>query len=87
MRDWNTDRCELTVTLYAAWNDVILEGRTVSDEAIVNEVTHSRNDTKLRFGKTEWLTVLAEIKKHKILMPNGVSKRTTSGMLSLPGLE
>ncbi|PTC27280.1 restriction endonuclease [Pseudomonas aylmerensis] len=87
MRDWDTDRCEMTVTLYAAWNDFILESRPVSDEAIVDEVMHSWNDTKLRFGKTEWLAVLAEMKKHKILMPNGFGKRTTGGMLSLPGFE
>jgi len=87
MRDWDTDRCEMTVTLYAAWNDFILEGRPVSDEAIVDEVMHSWNDTKLRFGKTEWLAVLAEMKKHKILMPTGFGKRTKGGMLSLPGFE
>ncbi|MCK9740379.1 restriction endonuclease subunit S [Pseudomonas syringae] len=87
MRDWDTDRCEMTVTLYAAWNDFILEGRPVSDEAIVNEVMHSWNDTKLRFGKTEWLAVLAEMKRHKFLMPTGFGKRTTGGMLSLPGFE
>ncbi|NWE38842.1 restriction endonuclease subunit S [Pseudomonas yamanorum] len=87
MRDWDTDRCEMTVTLYAAWNDFILEGRPVSDDAIVDEVMHSWNDTKLRFGKTEWLAVLAEMKKHKILMPTGFGKRTKGGMLSLPGFE
>lgn len=87
MRDWDTDRCEMTVTLYAAWNDFILEGRPVTDEVIVDEVMHSWNDTKLRFGKTEWLAVLAEMKKHKILMPTGFGKRTTGGMLSLPGFE
>lgn len=87
MRDWDTDRCEMTVTLYAAWNDFILEGRPVTDEAIVDEVMHSWNDTKLRFGKIEWLAVLAEIKKHKILMPTGFGKRTKGGMLSLPGFE
>ena len=87
MRDWDTDRCEMTVTLYAAWNDFILEGRPVSDDAIVDEVMHSWNDTKLRFGKTEWLAVLAEMKKHKILIPTGFGKRTTGGMLSLPGFE
>jgi type I restriction enzyme S subunit len=87
MRNWDTDRCEMTVTLYAAWNDFILEGRPVSDEAIVEEVMHSWNDTKLRFGKTEWLAVLGEMKKHKILMPSGFGKRTTGGMLSLPGFE
>lgn len=87
MRDWDTDRCEMTVTLYAAWNDFILEGRPVSDEAIVDEVMHSWNYTKLRFGKTEWLAVLEEMKKHKILMPSGFGKRTAGGMLSLPGFE
>ncbi len=87
MRGWDTDRCEMTVTLYAAWNDFILEGRPVSDDAIVDEVMHSWNDTKLRFGKTEWLSVLAEMKKHKILMPTGFGKRTKGGMLSLPGFE
>ncbi|WP_434608309.1 restriction endonuclease subunit S [Pseudomonas sp. R1-7] len=87
MRGWDTDRCEMTVTLYAAWNDFILEGRPVTDEAIVDEVMHSWNDTKLRFGKTEWLAILAEMKKHKILMPTGFGKRTRGGMLSLSGFE
>lgn len=87
MRGWDTDRCEMTVTLYAAWNDFILEGRPVTDEDIVDEVMHSWNDTKLRFGQTEWLAILAEMKKHKILMPTGFGKRTRGGMLSLSGFE
>jgi type I restriction enzyme S subunit len=87
MRDWDTDRCEMTVTLYAAWNDFILEGRPVSDEAIVDEVMRRWNDTKLRFGNPQWLAVLAEMKKQKILMPTGFGKRTTGGMLSLPGFD
>ncbi|MDM8347396.1 restriction endonuclease subunit S [Pseudomonas sp. sp1636] len=87
MRDWDTDRCEMTVTLYAAWNDFILEGRPVTDEAIVDEVMHSWNDAKLRFGKNEWLAVLAKMKKQEILTPTGFGQRTTGGMLSLPGFE
>ncbi|WP_417707716.1 restriction endonuclease subunit S [Pseudomonas sp.] len=87
MRDWDTDRCEMTVTLYAAWNDFILEGRPVTDEAIVDEVMHSWNDAKLRFSKDEWLAVLARMKKHELLIPTGFGQRTTGGMLSLPGFE
>nr|WP_298169474.1 restriction endonuclease subunit S [uncultured Pseudomonas sp.] len=87
MRDWDTDRCEMTVTLYAAWNDFILEGRPVTDEAIVDEVMHSWNDAKLRFGKDEWLAVLARMKKQELLIPTGFGQRTTGGMLSLPGFE
>lgn len=85
MRDWDTDRCEMTVTLHAAWNDFILEGRPVSDDAIVDEVMHRWNDAKLRFSKAKWLTVLAEMKKHETLIPSGFGKRTTGGTLSLPG--
>ncbi|MGY2437052.1 hypothetical protein ACW4FQ_28315, partial [Escherichia coli] len=87
MRGWDTDRCEMTVTLYAAWNDLILEGRTVSDEAILAEVLHNWNDTKLRFGKDQWLAVLAKMKKHDILIPSGFGRRTTGGMRTLPGFE
>ena len=87
MRDWDTDRCEMTVTLYAAWNDFILEGRPVTDEAIVDEVMHSWNDAKLRFDKGEWLAVLTEMKKHELLIPSGFGQRTIGGMLTLPGVE
>jgi len=87
MRDWDTDRCEMTVTLYAAWNDFILEGRQVTDAAIVDDVMHSWNDAKLRFDKGEWLAVLTDMKKHELLIPNGFGQRTTGGMLSLPGFE
>lgn len=87
MRGWDTDRCEMTVTLYAAWNDLILEGRTVSDEAILAEVLHNWNDTKLRFSKAKWLEVLAGMRQHELLTPSGFGRRTTGGMRTLPGFE
>jgi type I restriction enzyme S subunit len=87
MRDWDTDRCEMTVTLYAAWNDFIIEGRPVTDEAIVDEVMHRWNEAKLRFTKGEWLGVLTKMKKHDLLTPTGFGKRTSGGTLSLPGFE
>jgi type I restriction enzyme S subunit len=87
MREWGTDRCEMTVTLYAAWNDFIIEGRPATDEAIVNEVMHRWNEAKLRFSKNEWLAVLTEMKKHGLLTPTGFGKRTSGGTLTLPGFE
>ncbi|PKM03428.1 MAG: restriction endonuclease [Gammaproteobacteria bacterium HGW-Gammaproteobacteria-6] len=87
MRGWDTDRCEMTVTLYAAWNDLILEGRAVNDEAILAEVLHNWNDTKLRFSKAKWLEVLAGMRQHKLLTPSGFGRRTTGGMRTLPGFE
>ena len=87
MRDWDTDRCEMTVTLYAAWNDFIIEGRPVSDDAIVDEVMHRWNEAKLRFSKGKWLAALTEMKKHGLLTPTGFGKRTSGGTLTLPGFE
>ncbi|WP_317622769.1 restriction endonuclease subunit S [Pseudomonas amygdali] len=87
MRDWDTDRCEMTVTLYAAWNDFIIEGRQVTDDDIVDEVMHRWNEAKLRFSKREWLAVLTEMKKHHLLTPTGFGKRTSGGTLNLPRFE
>lgn len=87
MREWDTDRCEMTVTLYAAWNDFIIEGRAVTDDAIVDEVLHRWNDAKLRFSKSQWLAVLTDMKKYGLLIPSGFGKRTTGGTLTLPGFE
>lgn len=87
MRDWDTDRCEMTVTLYAAWNDFIIEGRQVTDDDIVDEVMHRWSEAKLRFSKREWLAVLTEMKKHHLLTPTGFGKRTSGGTLNLPRFE
>jgi type I restriction enzyme S subunit len=87
MRDWDTDRCEMTVTLYAAWNDFIIEGRPVTDEVIVDEVMHRWNEAKLRFSRGEWMVVLTEMKQHGLLTPTGFGKRTSGGTLTLPGFE
>ncbi|WP_252272581.1 restriction endonuclease subunit S [Pseudomonas subflava] len=87
MRGWDTDRCERVVTLYAAWNDFLLEGKVVTDEMLVHEVMYSWNDTKLRFTEGEWRAELAEMKKHELLIPSGFGKRTQGGMATLPGLH
>ncbi|MET1077051.1 MAG: restriction endonuclease subunit S [Pseudomonas sp.] len=87
MRGWDTDRCERVVTLYAAWNDFLLEGKAVSDEAIVAEVMYAWNDTKLRFSQSDWLAELAEMKKTNLLTPTGFGKPTLGGLQTLPGLH
>lgn len=87
MRGWDTDRCERVVTLYAAWNDFLLEGKAVTDEALVTEVMYRWNDAKLRFTQAEWLAELGEMKKQKLLTPGGFGKRTQGGLQTLPGLH
>lgn len=37
LADLNTDESEMVATLYAAWNDLLLEGKPVSDEIVIRE--------------------------------------------------
>jgi hypothetical protein len=38
MRRWDTDKCEIFATAYAAWNDLPIWGREPTDEAILREI-------------------------------------------------
>lgn len=86
MRSWDTARCERVSTLYSAWNDLLIEGREVSDTAILEEVMYNWNDSKLLYSEAEWLKELTDMKKHDLLVPTGFGKRTKGGTRSLPGI-
>jgi type I restriction enzyme S subunit len=45
----NTDEAELFATAYAAWNDLLIDGRPADDEAIIAEV-HGWHEEKKKFG-------------------------------------
>ena len=87
MRLWDTPRCERVATLYSAWNDLLIEGREATEAAILHEVLHGWNDSKLKFTEAQWQAELTEMKKYSFLIPTGFGKRTTGGVLSLPGFE
>lgn len=87
MRLWDTPRCERVATLYSAWNDLLIEDREATETAILHEVLHGWNDSKLKFTEAQWLAELVEMKQHSFLIPTGFGKRTTGGVLSLPGFE
>lgn len=63
-RDWDTDRCEMFSTVYAAWNDLLLFGAEPTPEAIVGEVLGCWNDTKLRFTRKQWLRQIEWVRSH-----------------------
>lgn len=87
MRPWDTARCERVATLYSAWNDLLIEGREVSEAAILQEVLHGWNESKLKYTETQWRAELAEMQQHSFLIPTGFGKRTSGGKLTLPGFE
>lgn len=87
MRPWDTARCERVATLYSAWNDLLIEGREANEAAILKEVLHGWNDSKLKYTETQWRAELAEMQQHSFLIPTGFGKRTSGGKLTFPGFE
>jgi type I restriction enzyme S subunit len=77
MRKWDTERCEIFSTLYAAWNDLLIFGKPVSDEAILSEVLERWNDSKTKISKKSWLEGLDWIRKEGFI-PNGTGRPTRS---------
>jgi type I restriction enzyme S subunit len=75
MRAWDTDRCEIFSTAYAAWNDLILWGKPVTDKAILHEILERWNPAKKRFPETRWRAALQWIKE-KGYAPTGFGKPT-----------
>jgi type I restriction enzyme S subunit len=87
MRPWDTARCERVATLYSAWNDLLIEGREANEAAILQEVLHGWNESKLKYSEAQWRAELAEMYQHSFLIPTGFGNRTSGGKLTLPGFE
>ncbi len=69
-RTFNTERCGIVATLYSAWNDLIQQGKTVSDEAILIEVLERWNESKQMIPKDRWLKALEWMRENQ-LVPRG----------------
>ncbi len=75
MRTWDTERCEIFSTVYAAWNDLLLWGREATDEAILNEILEHWHDSKKRIPKERWLKAI-EWMRQEHYVPTGFGKPT-----------
>ena len=58
MRRWDTDKCELFATAYAAWNDLLIWGREPTDDAILHEILERWHPDKKRFTRKRWKSML-----------------------------
>lgn len=74
-KPYTKDQAEIIATLFAAWNDAIIDGKNFSDEDIVNDVLNNWNDSKKRFSKEVWLRALDTMRKNN-LIPKGYGKKT-----------
>lgn len=72
-RELDTERCEIVSTLFGAWNDLLLAGQTVCDDAIVDEVLTRWHPAKDRINEVRWRKALGWMRKND-LVPVGKGK-------------
>ena len=73
--DYDADQAEIVATLFAAWNDFVIDHREFTDEQLVDEVLNNWNDSKKRFSKDVWLRAIERMRQNNIV-PKGYGKRT-----------
>ncbi|HVZ43275.1 MAG TPA: restriction endonuclease subunit S [Ramlibacter sp.] len=70
-----TVEVEIIATLFAAWNDFLIDGRQPNDDEIVREVRENWHPSKQRFSQAELRSWLAWLRQHA-LVPQGKGPHT-----------
>jgi len=70
----DADAAELFATVYAAWNDLLIDGNAASEEAIIAEV-YGWDESKKRFPEARITRCIAWMRKHGYI-PTGTGQRT-----------
>lgn len=73
--DYDADQAEIVATLFAAWNDFVIDQKEFTDEQLVDEVLNNWNDSKKRFSRDVWLRAIEQMRQNNIV-PKGYGKRT-----------
>ena len=71
----NTEQCEIVATLYACWNDMLIDSREITGKAITEEFYYHWHKEKKRFDKDRLLVAIKWM-RDKGLAPTGRGKKT-----------
>ncbi len=80
LRDFDTEAVEAITTLYAVWNDALIDGRQPDDSMIVNGVLTEWHEEKGKKFKDSDLRHWLDWMKRNGLTPRGQGPRTTHTM-------
>ncbi len=71
------DQCEIVSTLYAAWNDLLIDGTEITDETIIEQASKADlwHKTKEAINPGRWPKALQWMRDHN-LVPTGYGKHT-----------
>lgn len=75
LRDYDTRHCEIIDTLYTAWNDFLIEGKSPSDDEIITEVLTNWHDSKLTISRQDWRSGLSWMRERDFV-PSGHGRST-----------
>jgi type I restriction enzyme S subunit len=70
-----TEYAEVVATLFAAWNDLLMDGRDASPDEIITEIHSNWHERKLRFGAERLRRALRWMRDNNIV-PTGRGPRT-----------
>ena len=70
----STKQAEVFATVYAAWNNLIIDGKEINDKSIVRAARDEWHDEKKKIPEREFLNAIRSIRE-KGLVPQGRGKR------------
>ena len=72
----NTAETEVLATVYAAWNNLLLEGIEPTEHAIIHEARENWHADKLKYSEEQFRIAISQL-RHNGLEPRGRGKRVT----------
>ncbi|SKC85030.1 restriction endonuclease subunit S [Ohtaekwangia koreensis] len=76
------EHAEVIATVYAGWNNLLLDGRTPTDEEIVYESRENWSKRKLTIEREKFFNALHWLRKHE-MVPVGVGKTVSKPKTSI----
>lgn len=73
----DTKQAEIFATVYAAWNNLLLDKQPITDEAIVFEARENWHPDKLKIKRTRFFEAIKWMKE-KAVIPTGKGKKVNS---------
>lgn len=73
----DTQQAEIFATVYAAWNNLLIEGAQITDEAIIHEARDNWHPDKLKIASDRFLAAINWIKV-KGIVPKGDGKKVVA---------
>ncbi|MFJ5536821.1 restriction endonuclease subunit S [Vreelandella titanicae] len=72
----NTAETEILATVYAAWNNLLLEGIEPTEIAIIHEARENWHADKLKYSEEQFRNAISQLRQNG-LVPQGRGKRVT----------